>query len=87
MAEPIEMPFGFRTRFGPGNHELDGGPDPQWEGAILRGKGEGVPLLSIGTLCGHLCKNGWTDRDAVWVVGLGLDGPNESCVRWQSRAQ
>ena len=26
-AEPIKMPFGFRTRVGPGNHVLDGGPD------------------------------------------------------------
>jgi len=26
-AEPIEMPFGFRTRVGPGNHVLDGDPD------------------------------------------------------------
>ena len=24
-AEPIEMPFGLRTRVGPGNHVLDGG--------------------------------------------------------------
>ena len=23
-AEPIEMPFGLRTRVGPGNHVLDG---------------------------------------------------------------
>jgi len=29
------------------------------------------------------CKNGWTDRDPVWVVGL--DGPKGSCVRWESR--
>ena len=35
---------------------------------------------SIGTLCGHLCKNGWTDRDAIWVEGS--DRPKESCVRW-----
>jgi len=28
MAEPIEMPFGLRTRVGPENHVLDGGPDP-----------------------------------------------------------
>ena len=28
MAEPIEMPFGLRTRVGPGNHVLDWGPDP-----------------------------------------------------------
>ena len=27
MAEPIEMPFGLRTRVGPGNQVLDGGPD------------------------------------------------------------
>jgi len=27
MAEPIEMPFGLRTREGPGNHVLDGDPD------------------------------------------------------------
>ena len=39
MAAPIEMLFGLRTRVSPGNHVLDGGPDPPWEGAILRGKG------------------------------------------------
>jgi len=38
-SEPIEMPFGLRTWVGPGNHILDGGPDPPWEGAVLRGKG------------------------------------------------
>ena len=27
MAEPIEMPFGFRTWVGAGNHVLDGGQD------------------------------------------------------------
>jgi len=29
-AEPIEMLFELRTRVGPGNHVLDGGPDPPW---------------------------------------------------------
>ena len=38
-AEPIEMPFGLRTPVGPGNHVLDGDPDPPSEGAVLRGKG------------------------------------------------
>ena len=38
-AAPIEMPFGLRTRVGPRNHVLDRGPDPPWEGAILRGRG------------------------------------------------
>jgi len=30
------------------------------------------------------CKNGWTDRDAIWV--FGLDGPKESYIRWGSRS-
>ena len=38
MAELIEMPFGVWTRVGrPGNHALDGDPDPPCEQAILRG--------------------------------------------------
>jgi len=36
-AEPIEMPFGLRTRVGPGNYVLDGGPDLP----IARGNFEG----------------------------------------------
>jgi len=41
MAELIKTPFGFRNQVGPRNHGLhrDWGPDPTWEGAILRGKG------------------------------------------------
>jgi len=35
-AEPIEMPFGWKTRVCSKNHVLDGDPDPPWEGAILR---------------------------------------------------
>ena len=30
------------------------------------------------------CKNGWTDRDAVWVEDAG--GPREPCIRWGSRS-
>jgi len=42
-AEPIEMPYGLRSRVDPGNHILDGGPDPpQWEGTILRRKGHPI---------------------------------------------
>ena len=37
MVAPIEMPFGMRTRVGPRNHVLDGGPDP----AMGRGNFEG----------------------------------------------
>jgi len=42
---------------------------------------------SVGRLVCHtseLYKNGWTDRDAVWVVGS--DGPKKSCVGWGSRS-
>jgi len=42
-AEPIEMPFGLRTRVGPGNHVLVGVQIPSWEGAIL---GEGAPIVT-----------------------------------------
>ena len=42
-AAPIELPFGLRTWVGPGNHVLDGGPDPPWEGANFWGR-MGVPL-------------------------------------------
>ena len=38
-AEPIEMPFGLRTRVGPGNHVLDGGPDPPHGKGQFWGKG------------------------------------------------
>jgi len=44
-AEPIKILFGLRTRVGQGNHALDGGPDPPWERAILRGKGH--PIVKI----------------------------------------
>jgi len=30
------------------------------------------------------CKNGCTDRDAVWVEDSG--GPKEPCIRWGSRS-
>jgi len=41
-AEPIEMPFWLRTRVGPGNHVLDGVPDPPWKGNFEGARG--VPL-------------------------------------------
>jgi len=39
MAASIEMRFGLRTWVGPGNHVLDGGPDPLMGRPILRWKG------------------------------------------------
>jgi len=41
---------------------LDGSRSPRGR-AIFGGKVD--PLYRIGTLCGELCKNGLTDRDAV----------------------
>jgi len=44
-SEAIEMQFGLRTRVGSRNHVLDGGPQPAWEGAILRGGPPDVKYL------------------------------------------
>jgi len=30
------------------------------------------------------CKNGWTDRDAIWFMDSG--GPKEQCITWGSRS-
>jgi len=38
MAKPIEMLFRLGAQVAPGNHVLDWGPDPPWEGVILRCK-------------------------------------------------
>jgi len=44
MAEPIEMPFGLRTRVGLRNHELDGVQIPPWEAGNFEG-GNGRSLV------------------------------------------
>jgi len=53
MAEPIQMPFGLWAWMGLRDYVVDGGSDPPWEGAVLKGKGQ--PIVSIGMLC---CKKG-----------------------------
>ena len=35
-AELIKVLFGMWTQVSPRNHVIDGGPEPPWEGAILR---------------------------------------------------
>jgi len=70
-AEPIKMPFGLRTRVGPGNYVLDRDPDRPWEGVKLRGKRR-------LTLCGHPYENGLTDRDAFGL--LARMGPRNHVV-------
>jgi len=43
-AELIEVPFGLRTRVGPGNHVLDGVQIRPWEGGGSFEREMGVPL-------------------------------------------
>ena len=42
-TEPIKMPFRLRTRVGPGNHVLEGSPDPPMGRRNFEGE-KGVPL-------------------------------------------
>ena len=68
-TELIEMSFGFRSRVGPRNHVLNRGSDrPMWRCNFER---KGHALACSITLCRELCKNGWTSRDAIWVVDPG----------------
>jgi len=55
-AETIEMPFGSRTRVGPRDHVLDGGPDPLREGAILKGKVMPADLSSLAAANELVCR-------------------------------
>ena len=43
-AEPIEMPFGLRTRVDPRNHQLYADPDPDGKGNF---KGEGMAFCKV----------------------------------------
>ena len=79
-AEPIEMQFAFRTRVGSGNHALDGSRSPIWEGQFWGRKER--PMVKYRDALRSSVQNGWTDRDAVWV--MGSNGPKKSCVRWES---
>jgi len=40
--------------------------------------------VSIGTLCGELCKNGWTDQDAVWDLDLVGSRKHMFCRNWMT---
>jgi len=67
-GEPIEMLFGLCTPVGPRIHILDGAQMPHAKGQLL---GEKHDRACPTTLCRELCKNGRTDRFAVWVVDSG----------------
>jgi len=64
---------------GPRNYVLDGCSDPPIRRAILRGNRVGL-LWSIATCCHELCKNGWTNWDAIWYLNFGR--PKKACIRW-----
>jgi len=55
MAEPIEMPFGLRTRVGPENHVLDEGPDPHGKGQFA---GKGAPIVKYRDALRSPCESG-----------------------------
>jgi len=67
---------------GPREPRIRWGSRSPGERAILRGKGVSHCKV-LGTLCDCLCKNSWTNRDAVWVEDWGW--PREPCIRWGSR--
>jgi len=77
MAELIKMSFGIWTWVGPSNYVLDGVHISACQGAIFRGR---TCWACLTALCQELCKNGWTGRDAVWVVES--DGPKDAYIRW-----
>jgi len=62
---------------GPGNRVLDGGPDPPWKGAILRGKGR--PIVKYRELWSSVQKQPNQSRCRLgcrleWAQGIMLGG-------------
>jgi len=83
-AAPIEMPFGLRTRVGPRNHVLDGGPDIPWEGAILRGKAwKGRPIVKYRDTADIYAKMA---KLIKMPFGLWARMGRRNRVRWGSRS-
>ena len=76
-AEPIEMPFGLKTLVYPGNHALDGGPDPPMgRGQFFWKKGRPIALIirphcATTYVCGLLLPSS--------MVGLFICHTSEPC--------
>jgi len=62
-TELIEMPFGIRTWVGPGNHVLDGSPDPPMGSGNFEGKGR--PIVKYRETLRSSVQNGRSDRDVL----------------------
>jgi len=41
---------------------------------------KGWPIVKCRTVCRELCKNSWSDRDAVWDAEWSW--PKEACIGW-----
>ena len=67
-AEPIEIPFKWSACMGRSNHVSDGVQIHLWQGGISRDR---VSIVKYKYYLRELCKNGWTDRFAVWDLDLG----------------
>ena len=75
------MPFVLRTPVGPRNRALNGVYIPHVKGQFC---GKGAPIVKYRDCLPWAVQNGWTDRNAVWVVGLC--GPKEPYIRWGFRS-
>jgi len=78
-AETTEMPFGLWARIDSTNHVLDLVQIHHWKGQFWGEKRR--PIVNYREVCCELCRNGWTDRDAVWDLVVG---PKEACIRWSA---
>jgi len=68
------------SRRDPGNHDvLDGIQVAHWNGQFLYGKGMPRHARQLTTRWRELCKNGWTDRNAVCDMDSGR--PKKACIR------
>ena len=76
-AEPIEMPFGLRTRVDPWNHVLDGVQIPAWEGTIL---GERDAHCKVYGHSGVNCAKTAEPIDLSFGCGLGWAKESTSSI-------
>jgi len=72
MAAPIEMPFGLRTRVGPRNHALDGGPAVLRDVAMATNFGRNL-LGFVGYNFGCMIARDtqFDSRGGFWGSGIG----------------